>query len=579
MRGVRAVAPLCVLAALSLILVSPYGEFPLNDDWVYTRMHEGLVQQGRLAVHPYSSAYAAVQVIWALPFSLLFGESFTLLRITNLIAAFGVLCATVWCARILGLGRKRSLAAAFVVFVNPLFINMAYTYMTEIPFMLLAMLSAAFYLKALRIPDPKYIALGTIFAVLAFLNRQYGLLLTLAFLVTIVVYRHSAQGFATRKNSVALLRPWLISIPFTYYLAHSSQTDLLYFALVQGDWGVYFLPERAGEIIMKATLYCGLFLLPLTLPYALSLFRGEVTWGLLQRIGAATGAAGLIAYCLALSGPLPNLPNVIRDCGLGPLLLTLQDFSQKDWAPFAVGPWVWWPITILSALSVGVLIAMAISMFRRARTLDKPAMRVRGAQWLFLLLAGAFFMLSPINAIQPVYHDRYILPALPFFAMLACAAFPVWRARNPYRVLGAPGTMACMVFYAFSMSGEQDYLAWNAARWQAANLLQKTKSVRREQIDGGYEYQGYHSRKWSVTSNHSSKRRHRVLDPSKRGPTWRICMRHSQEQTPALTVSYFSWLGFTTRELLVVHTPVVSPPESRYRNEISPDHLLTINDD
>lgn len=73
--------PILCLAALTVVLISPYGEFPLNDDWVYYGMVRDMVEHGRLAVHPYSSAYAAAQVVLAAPIAFLFGLSFTLLRV------------------------------------------------------------------------------------------------------------------------------------------------------------------------------------------------------------------------------------------------------------------------------------------------------------------------------------------------------------------------------------------------------------------------------------------------------------------------------------------------------------------
>jgi hypothetical protein len=60
---------------------------------------------------------------------------------------------------------------------------------------------------------------------------------------------------------------------------------------------------------------------------------------------------------------------------------------------------------------------------------------------------------------------------------------------RPWRIALA---VACMTIYAtFAVSGTHDYIAWNRARWQAQDDLVLTRGVAPNQIDGGYEFNGW----------------------------------------------------------------------------------------
>jgi hypothetical protein len=48
------------------------------------------------------------------------------------------------------------------------------------------------------------------------------------------------------------------------------------------------------------------------------------------------------------------------------------------------------------------------------------------------------------------------------------------------------------LYGAFSISGTHDYLAWNRARWQALNNLETEQRVRPDDIDGGFEFNGWY---------------------------------------------------------------------------------------
>src|SRR4051812_10605144 len=76
---------LCSLWILQLLVISPRGNFPLNDDWLHSRTIFDYITTGRWFYPPYLSAFNFVPIILGVVISKLFGFSFLFLRLTNLV--------------------------------------------------------------------------------------------------------------------------------------------------------------------------------------------------------------------------------------------------------------------------------------------------------------------------------------------------------------------------------------------------------------------------------------------------------------------------------------------------------------
>ena len=101
--------PLCALALLTLCLVSPFGDFPLNDDWAYAKNVRELVENGR-----YASSYmvlAIAQTLWGSAFAAIFGLDYSVLRLSTLLLALASdLAVRALCAIELGAGARHGAA-------------------------------------------------------------------------------------------------------------------------------------------------------------------------------------------------------------------------------------------------------------------------------------------------------------------------------------------------------------------------------------------------------------------------------------------------------------------------------------
>jgi hypothetical protein len=142
--------PLLLLWLLTLLLVSPKGEFPLNDDWIYGQTVQTLLDDHTYVRHPFGKPTAVAQVLWGALFAAPFGFSFIALRLSTLVLSLLGSWFTAKCARACGLSRHVALLFGCVVLSNPLNLNLSYTFMTDVPFCMATTLSAYFYIKALR---------------------------------------------------------------------------------------------------------------------------------------------------------------------------------------------------------------------------------------------------------------------------------------------------------------------------------------------------------------------------------------------------------------------------------------------
>src|SRR5690349_19660331 len=144
--------PIIAVFVISMLLVSPRGEFPLNDDWIHARVVRDLVEHGHYEHHPYLTATFVAQAYWGALFTWLFGFSFTVLRLSTLVLAVVGGWAVARAAMALGLPRGLALLCGILCCANPLMMNLAYSFMTDVPFLAACSLAGCCFLIYLRDP-------------------------------------------------------------------------------------------------------------------------------------------------------------------------------------------------------------------------------------------------------------------------------------------------------------------------------------------------------------------------------------------------------------------------------------------
>ena len=140
---------------LALVLIAPWGDYPTNDDWQYARAARSLAQTGRLKIDTAIAPAIVGQCYLVWPFVRLFGFSHTLLRITTLALAMAMLVALDRLLALGGVQRRLRCFATLLVALNPLFVNLGASFMSEIPGYAQALGGAWLWLWARRRADAR----------------------------------------------------------------------------------------------------------------------------------------------------------------------------------------------------------------------------------------------------------------------------------------------------------------------------------------------------------------------------------------------------------------------------------------
>lgn len=466
-HGLRA-AGLIVTAAIAVTaLIGAGGDFPLSDDWSYAFTARGLCETGTLRFLPWTGASVVLQAWYGAALCALVGFSFTTLRASTLVLATLGAIGFLLMLRHAGV-RGGALALGTALFaLNPLYVNLAFTFMTDVPFTVAAVWAGYCYVRGLGERRTDLLLAGSLAAAAALLIRQHGIFVAgaAALAVLLAADRSWRERLAGAVAAAAL--PALAFVAFHVWLFVFHGAPAGYHTKI-GDAGHVTLAGLAN-CAFRGIEYLGLFLCPLAVDLARPLRARH------PRLTAAW-CAGLGALVVALylreRALMFYLTNVLYDFGLG--ALSLRDTLFLALRPAVeLGPALALPLTVIATLAAAVLAVAWTADLARLRS-PVPA---------FLLLALAFLFAGTLLHAR-YYFDRYLLAVLPFALAATLALRPV-APRSPR----AWALAALLAWYA--VAGTHDYLAWNRARYAGLATL-AAEGIPPSAIDGGMEFNAWH---------------------------------------------------------------------------------------
>ena len=484
---------LALLWAGSLCLVNPLGNFPLNDDWSFGTAVKHLLEKGEFRPTGWTSMPLISQTLWGALFCLPAGFSFTALRFSTLFMSLGGVLAVYLLVRQAHPSRPMALLIALSVAFNPLYFALANTFMTDSFFTALMVMSAICFRSNLRTGSDMDLLGGTSLALAATLCRQLGVAVPLAYGIC-VVCRDGLRGKVVLRAMAPVGVCALALVALQHWLRVSGRLPALY--SVQNDNLLSYFTDPIGLAIglptrcLTALLYLGWFSLPVLLlvhPSVATLRRHPRSF----HIAACAGGLFFVGAGLVLTfgrGPMPFAGNVLLPQGIGPLMLRdTQLLGLPHVRP--LWPGFWYAVTAASLCGGAMLVA---SIAWLAADDQRPPLSVllstdRNYSGFFLLCAALYLL--PILVIGG--WDRYYLPALPFLLAGAVARASAMEQRLARFKAGLAGLLL-ICLSGFSVLATRDYLAWNRVRWQALNELTSRPGVSAEQIDGGFEFNGYY---------------------------------------------------------------------------------------
>jgi hypothetical protein len=493
-------APLGGLTAsfvLVALLVDPRGDFPLNDDWGYGPAVRTLVEEGRLQFTNWPSMPLLTHVLWGALFCLPSGFSYTALRLSTLTAAWLGVLATYALLRQLGASRGAAFVGGMALALNPLYVGLAHSFMTDAPFVAALVAATAAWIRATLRDSWGLRVLAVVLALWATLDRQLGVALPMAWTIVEALRLGLGVRWITRALLPALvvigglvayekILGATIGLPALYHEKTRELGEAI-FALVRLR-GLRLPAERTVLVLA----YLGLFAGPLLLLAGRRLATsGLARWAPLG--GALVGAAAALA-----GRAMPLTGNVWIDFGIGPRTAP----GVIETAPAAL----WTMITAASgAGAVALVVAIGRGALRsgivertpwralprrvwqglRGRAPSEAGDAAPSWVWVLLVLVPAIGFV-PTSIAYGAFFDRYVLAHVPFALALVVLAIRGATAERPHRAAVSLAAVALALMLAFSVPATHDYLAWQRARWQAVDRLAQ-RGVPREAIHGGFE--------------------------------------------------------------------------------------------
>ena len=385
------IAALLVGWGLLELVINPTGDFPLNDDWCYGLSVKWLVQEGRLSFTQQLVALVT-QVIWGALFTIVTGFSFTVLRVSTIVIAGVGLAATYLTGREVGLSRMAALCLAGLFAVNPVFIDLSNTFMTDVPFLSLVMLSTLLLLRGMKDGRPVSLSAGWLIALAASLIRQLGVGLPVGMVIAAVI-----KDGVNRRTLVRIVIPAAIVVltvvvvyprflmaiailPNNYFESTNSVKAVLG-SLVQLKLGALKPPLfRVGYGLM----HLGLWMLPwliLTQPSWIPRASRSSRLGMILALGGAAGVVTALLWTFGQLMPLGSVGNILLDFGVGPRDLPGGAHSH---AP----RWFWALVTFASAYGAASLIVVL------GRVIGRATAAIRSGHWRQSLWLASFLLVS-----------------------------------------------------------------------------------------------------------------------------------------------------------------------------------------
>lgn len=547
-----------LLYVVAAMLVDPRGEFPLNDDWSYTRSAFALARENRLQVDEWCAMSLVGQALYGGLLARIFGESFLALRISTLTLALATSLILWALLSRIGLPARYCWVFTLGWLFNPIYFNLSFTFMTEAPFLFFIAMAMLLFLHHLRTESMAALVAAGGFFGYAFLIRQTALLFLLAAFLAIASHRARFGVLRMVRQTSALSSiPVVMIVGYFIWLTRAGgatpatrrKFDLLY----------QMTPEQLLGNLFGALFYLAFLLLPALAALFPHLIRfwtevsRRIFW-LHALAWTSLAASGLIWFhwrysnqpylpASAYHARMPFLLNILYDTGLGPFTL---DPTYYGPSPTPTYPAIWLGVTVLVALGLVVLGLLFSLGYRARKGFLEPS------QSLFCLFAAwaAIFTLTFEIAFSHIEEgglfDRHNLTVtLPLLALLGCIAATSdqrVRAFSPrlsrLAALAEPTHIAILAICAFfSIAATHDYFSWNRLRWDIGRevLAQGVDPLR---VSGGFEFNAWHN----YETFRARGRIERVFHWWYDRPDYVIALSPAEGTKILDSRQYFSWL-------------------------------------
>lgn len=507
-----------LLWGLLFIVLPPWRvNFPLFDDWAFSRSIFQFARGGGIDYLEWASMPQLGQWLWACPFVWCLGENFLALRLATLTLSWLGLWGFYDLLRQEGLAPSRAAVAVAALAVNPYWFLLQGTFMTDLPALSMGLLALAAYGRAFSGGRTVLLLVASLLAGLGVMTRQN--LVAVPLVAAVLLYRRSEL----RRRPVRLLSiglPLALAVVTHRWFQGRPDVSAAY-------------PRRPGpvEILLLPYLILhlgGLAALPLTVFGARWRLSRAYLLALCFMVGYAAYwyGYGLLPY----GGLFPYWENLITPWGAFRTLMGGQP-----------------PPVMSGATRVGLSLAGCVggaAILLRLR----PWLRGERTTGPLVLFAAAQI---PLLLVCPYLFDRYLLVLVPAALLVVASGASVTKWMWPAGLTVLVGTAIISVGLA------HDWFTWNEARWTLGYRALRTIPL--EEIEGGLEWDG-----WFAPSHRSREQSAHQGPRPRRLRTWfpyitgRYALVHSVSRDSKMLdrESYSLWLPPGRGTMYLVQQPL-----------------------
>lgn len=457
-----------------LLVFLPWrGFYMLNDDYVYEWSVRNFFENHFL-LHPLVSPTLLFQsFLGSIIYK--FSMSPSLLRLmTSGFYLVGVLFFYKYlCA--FSKDKKLVFYLTLLLMFNPLSLYLAFTFMSDMYFLSLFIISIYYfskYLESSRIVD---VYLSSIFVSFAFFTRQTALLVLVSFLLVLFLKKVPFKDIVLFSILPVLsIGSYMFFYPKT--LAYTDQSILKTIRFLNEPMFFKMVFERT----IYTFYYIGLFVLPFSVSYFLTnLFPRKI-----NKIVTKNTVIFLFLFLLFFSISLFfyfkevtvmfYIPNIISYAGFNPQ--NINDGIKQSFfvdSPLLIRSF----ITVLSAFSIAVFLTYMLSF---KATIYNNLKSFKG-----LAIVFSTFSIFLLSIIFRDFFDRYLIVLLPF--VIFTLVFYKNTSKSFYRIFAISIILFSIIWVFF----EHDYLSLNKKMWQVTYNSSQYPMINPKNTHASFEYNNY----------------------------------------------------------------------------------------
>lgn len=459
------------------VIVNPLGEFPLNDDWAYTKSVMFWLRDGVYNIGDWPAMTLFTHLSIGLVFVKIFGFSFFILRLSTLVTSLIGLILLFSLVTKITKNTFVALIACCVMLFNPIYFNVSNTYMTDITFNTVLLFGFYFAYQFFNYQNWTSFILFFVSAIFLILTRQFALSVVLGFtFACLFIKQHKFTFFIS-----ACIGTIIVLMTLKMYEAHlkeilssnaaykfSGEQNPFSFKFWDAFW--YRCKIWHPTILMHILVYS----LPVTLLFTLGILRQSKLWLIILMAGISI----VITHNLFKDVAFP-MGNVYSNVFVG--TETFYENLCRDSKKLVEHSFIQ---SIEDAMFWFKQTAIAINLFLILLTLVQLKSKVISKFYnnpfatflvLFLLLYSCFIFISES------YFDRYHIPMITATILLLTY---LGRQNIPQLRFSI---LHLFFFFYVAVFGTKDYLKLNTIRWEAYHQLKQELKITADKINGGFE--------------------------------------------------------------------------------------------